>query len=43
MRPSFMEKGSWMGAHPWYYSVPYVEDVAGAFSALREREFHAGR
>jgi hypothetical protein len=32
-----------MGAHPWYYSVPYVEDVAGAFSALREREFHAGR
>jgi hypothetical protein len=32
-----------MGANRWYYSVPYVEDVAGALSALREREFRAGR
>jgi hypothetical protein len=32
-----------MGAHPWFYSVPYAEDVAGAFAALREREFRAGR
>jgi hypothetical protein len=32
-----------MGAHPWYYAVPYVDDVAGALSALREREFRAGR
>ena len=32
-----------MGGHPWYYSVPYVEDIAGALSALREREFRAGR
>jgi hypothetical protein len=32
-----------MGAHPWYYSVPHVDDVAGALSALREREFRAGR
>jgi hypothetical protein len=32
-----------MGAELWYYSVPYVDDVAGALSALREREFRAGR
>jgi hypothetical protein len=32
-----------MGAHPWYYAVAYVDDVAGALSALREREFRAGR
>lgn len=32
-----------MGAHPWFYSVPYADDVAGALSALREREFRAGR
>jgi hypothetical protein len=36
-------KAQRMGAHPWYYSVPYVEDIAGALSALREREFRAGR
>ena len=32
-----------MGGHPWYYSVPYAEDVSGALNALREREFRAGR
>ncbi len=32
-----------MGAHPWYYSVPYVEDIAGALSVLRDSEFCAGR
>lgn len=32
-----------MGAHPWFYSVPYEEDVARALTALVEREFSAGR
>jgi hypothetical protein len=40
---NFFEGRSRMGAHPWHYSVPYVEDMAGALSAPREREFRAGR
>jgi hypothetical protein len=32
-----------MGAHPWFYAVPYVEDVCAALRALTEREFRAGR
>jgi hypothetical protein len=32
-----------MGAHPYWYFVPYDPDVQGALRALREREFAAGR
>lgn len=32
-----------MGGHPYWYVVPYREDVQGALDALREREFAAGR
>src|SRR5579863_8716627 len=32
-----------MGAHPWFYFVPYDKDVTKAMEALRLREFQAGR
>lgn len=32
-----------MGAHPWFYLVPYQQDVRRAMLELREREFRAGR
>lgn len=32
-----------MGAHPWFYTVPYDGDISRALSALTEREFRAGR
>jgi hypothetical protein len=32
-----------MGAHPWFYFVPYEKDVARCLEALRQREFEAGR
>jgi hypothetical protein len=32
-----------MGAHPYWYFVPYRADVSAALAALREREFRAGR
>lgn len=32
-----------MGAHPWFYLVPYQPDVRKAMLELREREFQAGR
>ena len=32
-----------MGAHPWFYLVPYQQDVRRAMMDLREREFRAGR
>jgi hypothetical protein len=32
-----------MGAHPWFYAVPYDEDICRALETLREREFRAGR
>jgi hypothetical protein len=32
-----------MGAHPYYYAVPYEADVNGALQDLRKREFEAGR
>lgn len=32
-----------MGAKPWYYFVPYEEDVNFTLQRLREREFKAGR
>jgi len=32
-----------MGGHPWWYLVPYEEDVARSLEALRQREFKAGR
>jgi hypothetical protein len=32
-----------MGAHPYWYTVKYKPDVAGALRDLREREFRAGR
>jgi hypothetical protein len=32
-----------MGAHLWYYFVPYEPDVQKALDLLREREFRAGR
>ncbi|MCX5514452.1 hypothetical protein C3941_15365 [Kaistia algarum] len=32
-----------MGAHPYWYIVPYESDVSAALGKLREREFNAGR
>jgi hypothetical protein len=32
-----------MGAHPWFYFVPYGKDIAKSLETLREREFKAGR
>ncbi|HKR01237.1 MAG TPA: hypothetical protein VJT09_11220 [Pyrinomonadaceae bacterium] len=32
-----------MGGHPWFYFVPYEEDINAALQALREHEFRAGR
>ena len=32
-----------MGGHPWWYLVPYQENVQASLDALREREFKAGR
>jgi hypothetical protein len=32
-----------MGAHPWFYLVPYQRNVKKAMLELREREFQAGR
>jgi hypothetical protein len=32
-----------VGAHPYWYFVPYNEDVDAALQALRDREFKAGR
>ena len=32
-----------MGAHPYFYFVPYQEDINAALQELREREFEAGR
>src|SRR5262245_60602654 len=32
-----------MGAHPYWYVVPYNPDVNAALQELREREFQAGR
>jgi hypothetical protein len=32
-----------MGAHPWFYFIPYEEDITKGLETLREREFKAGR
>lgn len=32
-----------MGGHPYWYFVPYENDVQHALDTLREREFKAGR
>lgn len=32
-----------MGAHPYFYFVPYQEDINAALQELRQREFEAGR
>ena len=32
-----------MGAHPYFYFIPYQKDIRAALQALREREFKAGR
>ena len=32
-----------MGAHPWFYLVPFENDVAASLLKLQEREFLAGR
>jgi hypothetical protein len=32
-----------MGGHPYWYFVPYQDDIQGALDALRIREFQAGR
>lgn len=32
-----------MGGHPWWYLVPYEQDVAKSLDSLRQREFKAGR
>jgi hypothetical protein len=32
-----------MGAHPYWYTVPYQPDINAALQALRDREFRAGR
>jgi hypothetical protein len=36
-------KGQVMGGHPYWYFVPYQENVQDALDALRRREFRAGR
>ncbi len=32
-----------MGAHPWFYFVPYQKDVAKSLAALQQQELKAGR
>lgn len=32
-----------MGAHPWFYFVPFENDVAASLEKLQQREFLAGR
>ena len=32
-----------MGGHPYWYFVPYQENIQEALNALRQREFQAGR
>jgi hypothetical protein len=32
-----------MGAHPYWYIVPYEADIEAALQKLRQREFQAGR
>jgi hypothetical protein len=32
-----------MGAHPWFYFIPYEQDITKGLETLREREFKAGR
>jgi len=32
-----------MGGHPYWYRVPYQQNIQTALNQLREREFHAGR
>jgi len=32
-----------MGAHAWFYFVPYEKDVAKGLEGLQRREFRAGR
>jgi len=32
-----------MGGEPYYYFVPYQQDIGAALQALRRREFEAGR
>lgn len=32
-----------MGSHPWWYLVPYEQNVARSLESLRQREFKAGR
>jgi hypothetical protein len=32
-----------MGAHPWFYFVPYEQDITKCLQTLRQREFKAGR
>ncbi len=32
-----------MGAHPYWYTVKYNEDIDAALQQLRQREFRAGR
>ena len=32
-----------MGAHPWWYLVPYEKDVAKSLEVLQRRELKAGR
>ncbi|MGA7324936.1 MAG: hypothetical protein WBX25_10745 [Rhodomicrobium sp.] len=32
-----------LGGHPYWYFVPYQDDIQEALNALRQREFRAGR
>src|SRR5580698_7449079 len=32
-----------MGGHPWWYMVPYEQDIEKSLESLRQREFRAGR
>lgn len=32
-----------MGAHPWFYFVPFENEIQQALERLKLREFHAGR
>lgn len=32
-----------MGAHPWFYFMPYEKDITSSLEKLRDQEFKAGR
>jgi hypothetical protein len=43
MRGFFGDGARVMGGHPYWYSVPYQQDIYMALQKLRQQEFQAGR